>query len=258
MKNLLKAKLRQGEVAVGTIVTLGHPDIAEILSQVGFDWLFLDTEHVSTTLETLQQMMQSMNEKICTPVVRPQSNDPVYIKRILDIGAHGIIAPMINSKEEAERLVMACRYPPKGIRGFGPRRAGMFDPCYYETANDEILIVALIETEKAIAHIDDILSVDGIDVGFIGYADLSLSMGLGFPPKWSESIYLDAFDKVLNATSRHGKVAGLHTNLGKGARSVEWAIERGFKMVTVCNVDDYIINRAQLALKRARKAASGI
>ena len=131
----------------------------------------------------------------------------------------------------------------------------MFDPHYYETADDEILIVALIETERSIANIDDILSVDGIDVGFIGYADLSLSMGLGLPPKWSEPVYLDAFDKVLNAASRHGKIAGLHTNLGNGPRSIEWAIEQGFKMVTVCNVDDYIISGAQLALKRARKAA---
>lgn len=255
MKNLLKTKLREGKVVVGTIVTLSHPDVAEILSQVGYDWLFLDTEHVSTTLETLQRMMQSMNGKDCTPIVRPQSNDPVNIKRILDIGTHGIIAPMISSKEEAESLVMACKYPPKGIRGFGPRRAGMFDPHYYETADDEILIVALIETERSIANIDDILSVDGIDVGFIGYADLSLSMGLGLPPKWSEPVYLDAFDKVLNAASRHGKIAGLHTNLGNGPRSIEWAIEQGFKMVTVCNVDDYIISGAQLALKRARKAA---
>jgi len=251
MKNLLKTKLRKGEVVAGTIVTLSHPDVAEILSQAGYDWLFLDTEHVSTTLETLQQMMQSMNGTGCTPIVRPQSNDPVNIKRILDIGAHGIIAPMINSKEEAESLVMACTYPPKGIRGFGPRRAGMFDPSYYETANEEILIVALIETEKAIANIDDILSVEGIDVGFIGYADLSLSMGLGLPPKWSEAKYIDAFNKVLNAASKYGKVAGLHTDLGNGPRSVEWAIERGFKMVSVCNVDDYIINGAQLALKNA-------
>ena len=256
MKNLLKNKLEKGGVAIGTIVTLSHPDVTEIFSQVGYDWLFLDTEHVSTTLEALQQMMQSMKSH-CTPIVRPQSNDPVNIKRILDIGAHGIIAPMINSKKDAQNLVRACRYPPEGIRGFGPRRAGMFDSHYYETANNEILIAALIETEESIGNIDEILSVDGIDVGFIGYADLSLSMGLGLPPKWSEPKYLNAFDKVLNAVSRHGKIAGLHTDLGKGPRSVEWAIERGFKMVTVCNIDDYIISGAQLAIKRARTAASG-
>ncbi len=258
MKNLLKMKLEKGEIAVGTIVTLGHPDITELFSQVGFDWLFLDTEHVSTTLETVQQMMQSMKGQDCTPIVRPPSNDPVNIKRILDIGAYGIIAPMISSKEEAESLVRACRYPPAGIRGFGPRRAGMFDPNYYETANDEILIMALIETAESIKNIDEILSVDGIDVGFIGYADLSLSMGLGLPPKWDEPLYLDVFDKVVNAAGKHGKIAGLHTDLGNGPRSVEWALERGFRIVTVCNVDDYIISGAQSALERARKAADRI
>jgi len=232
--------------------------LKERLQKVGYDWLFLDTEHVATTLETLQQMMQSMKKQNCTPIVRPQSSDPVNIKRILDIGAYGIIAPMINSKKDAESLVRACRYQPEGIRGFGPRRAGMFDSYYYETANDEILIVALIETKESIDNIDEILSVDGIDVGFIGYADLSLSMNLGFPPKWRDPRYLDAFNKVLNAASKHGKVAGLHTDLSNGPRSVEWAIERGFKMITICSVDDYLIGGARLALERVRKAVRKI
>jgi 2-keto-3-deoxy-L-rhamnonate aldolase RhmA len=258
MKNLLKEKVKKGEITIGTIVSLGHPDVTEWLSQIGYDWLFLDAEHGPMGLETLQQMMQSMNGSNCTPIVRPQWNDPVLIKRILDIGAHGIIVPMVSSREEAEKAVKACKYPPAGIRGFGPRRAAMFDPNYYETANDEILVIVLIETDAAIKNIDDILAVEGIDVGFIGYADLSLRMGLGLPPKWSEPLYLDAFDKVVNAASKYGKVAGLHTDLRNGPRSVEWALERGFRMVTVCDVDDYIINGARLALEKARKAAGKI
>lgn len=256
MKNLLKEKLKKGEIAIGTVVTLGHPDVTEWLSKLGYDWLFLDAEHGPMGFETLQQMMQSMNGTNCTPIVRPQWNDPVIIKRVLDIGAHGIIAPMVSSREEAENAVKACRYPSAGIRGFGPRRAAMFDPSYYETANDEILTIVLIETDAAIKNIDEILSVDGIDVGFVGFADLSLSMGLGLPPKWDEPRYLEAYDKVVKTASKWGKIAGMHTNLSNNPGNVNWAIERGFRMVTVSDSDSFIIQGARAALERAREAAS--
>ncbi len=255
MKNLLKEKVKKGEITIGTIVSLGHPDVTEWLSQIGYDWLFLDAEHGPMGLETLQQMMQSMNGSCCTPIVRPQWNDPVVIKRILDIGAHGIIVPMVSLREEAENAVKACKYPPAGIRGFGPRRAGMFDLNYYETASAEILTIVLIETDAAIKNIDEILSVEGVDVGFLGYDDLSLSMGLGQPPKWDEPRYLEAFDKVIKAANKLGKVAGLHTNLSDNPGSVYWALDRGFRMVTVGDADTFIIQGAQVTLERARDAA---
>jgi 2-keto-3-deoxy-L-rhamnonate aldolase RhmA len=255
MKNLLKEKVKKGEITIGTIVSLGHPDVTEWLSQIGYDWLFLDAEHGPMNLETLQQMMQSMNGTTCTPMVRPQWNDPVLIKRILDIGAHGIIVPMVSSKEEAENAVRACKYPPAGIRGFGPRRAARFDPNYYETANDEIMTIVLIETDAAIKNIDEILSVDGIDVAFMGFDDLSLSMGLGEPPKWDEPRYLEAFDKVIKAASNKGKVAGLHTHISDKPGSIYWALDRGFRMVTVGDADTFIIEGAQTTLKKAYGAA---
>ncbi|MDP6043113.1 MAG: aldolase/citrate lyase family protein [Dehalococcoidales bacterium] len=258
MKNLLKEKVKKGEITIGTIVSLGHPDVTEWLSQVGYDWLFLDAEHGAMGLETLQQMMQSMKGANCTPVVRPQWNDHALIKRILDIGAHGIIVPMVSSKEEAKNAVRACKYPPAGIRGFGPRRAAMFDPDYLETANDETLTIVLIETEAAIRNIDEILSVEGIDVGFMGYDDLSLSMGFGQPPKWHEPRYLEAFDKVIKAANKRGKVAGLHTNLSNSPGNVYWALDRGFRMVTVSDADTFIIQGAQTTLEKAREAAAKV
>jgi len=258
MKNLLKEKIKNGEITIGTIVSLGHPDVTEWLSQVGYDWLFLDAEHGAMGLETLQNMMQSMDTARCTPIIRPQWNEPALIKRILDIGAHGIIVPMVSSKEEAECAVRACKYPPVGIRGFGPRRAAMFDPDYFDTANEETLTMVLIETDAAIKNIDDILSVDGVDVGFMGFDDLSLSMGFGEPPKWDEPRYLEAFDRVVKAAKNHGKVAGLHTNLSDRPGNVYWALDRGFRVITVSDVDTFIIQGAREIIGKAREATGRV
>ena len=175
MKNLLKEKLKKGQPVIGTFVSLGHPDVTESLSRLGFDFLILDGEHAPMGLETMQMMMQAMNGSNCTPVVRPQWNDMVIIKRVLDIGAHGVLVPWVNAKEEAEYAVRACKYPPEGLRGCGPRRAALFDPDYLKTANDEVLVVVQIETREAVRNIDDILSVKGIDACYIGPFDLSMS-----------------------------------------------------------------------------------
>lgn len=255
MQNLLKRKLKAGDIAVGTTVNLGHPDVTEWLSKLGYDWLFIDTEHEPTSLETLQQMMQSMNGSACTPIVRPPANDPIMIHQVLDIGAYGIIAPMVSTKEEAENAVTACKYPPAGIRGFGPRRAAKFDPDYLETANDEILIVALIETAAAIKNIDEIFSVDGIDAGFIGYADLSLSMGLGLPPKWEDKRYSEALDRVVKSASKWGKITGLHTTLTDALPSIDWALDRGIRLISAGDVDTFIIQGGREALQKVREKA---
>nr|MBC8476793.1 2-dehydro-3-deoxyglucarate aldolase [Dehalococcoidia bacterium] len=99
MKNPLKEKLKRGEAVIGTFIEIGHPDVTEWLSRVGFDWLLLDNEHAPTGYETLQRMMQAMNGSGCVPIVRPQWNDPVVMKRVLDIGAYGVLIPWVNSKE---------------------------------------------------------------------------------------------------------------------------------------------------------------
>ena len=250
MKNPLKEKMRQGEAVIGTFIEIGHPDVVEWLSRLGFDWLLLDSEHAPAGFETLQRMMQAMNGSNCVPIVRPQWNERVVIKRILDIGAYGVLLPWVNSKEEAENAVKFCKYPPEGIRGWGPRRAGMFDPDYYETANEELLIAVQIETAKALENLDDILSVPGIDACYIGPWDLSISLGFGVPPNWNETRYLAAFDRVLETAKRHGKPAGMFANLD----NIEWALEKGFKFNTVDDDDTFLIRGAQMALEKARSA----
>lgn len=251
MKNTLKRKLRQGEGVIGTFVELGHPDVTEILSRLGFDWLLLDAEHGPLSFETLQLMLQAMNGTECVPVIRPQWNDPVEIKRILDIGAYGVLIPWVNSKEEAENAVRACKYPPEGIRGFGPRRASMFDPHYFETANEEILIAVQIETKTALKNLEEILSVPGVDACYIGPYDLSCSLGLGIPPKWDNPQYLAAFDRILKVSQKYGKPAGMFATID----TIEWALDRGFRFNTVGDADSFIIQGAKMALAKAGRGA---
>ena len=248
MKNLLKEKLNRGEAVIGTFVGLGHPDVTERLSRMGFDWLLLDAEHGPLGFETMQRMMQAMSGTGCTPIVRPQWNDFVVVKRVLDIGAHGVLIPWVNDGSEAEAAVRACRYPPEGIRGWGPRRASLFDPDYYATANDEILVSVQIETRKALDNLDEILSVDGVDACYIGPWDLSNNLGFGVPPKWEDPRYLEAFDRVLEAAEEHGKPAGMFANID----NIGWALERGFRFNTVGDADSFLVHGAKVALERSR------
>jgi len=248
LKNVLKEKLREGQVVIGTFVGLGHPDVTEVLSGLGFDWLVIDGEHAPLGLETMQQMMQSMDSSKCTPIVRPQWNDMVIIKRVLDIGAYGVLVPWVNNKEEAEYAVRACKYPPQGLRGCGPRRASLFDPEYLKTANDELLITVQVETLKAVNNLDDILSVDGIDACYIGPLDLAFDLGFN-APQWDDPKYMEAIDKVLAVASKRGKPVGLYATQD----NIEWAIEKGFRLNTVDSADTFLMRAARAALKKARQ-----
>jgi 2-keto-3-deoxy-L-rhamnonate aldolase RhmA len=252
LKNLLKEKIKKRQHVIGTFVGLGHADVTEALSRIGFDWLLLDSEHAPLSLETMQQMMQAMNGSNCTPIVRPQWNDMVVIKRILDIGAHGVLIPWVNTKEEAEYAVRACKYPPEGLRGCGPRRAALFDPDYLKTANDELLVIVQIETQQAVENLDDIMSVKGIDACYIGPFDLSLSLGFD-SPKWDNPRYLEAFDKVLAAGKKWGKPTGMFAV----EENIDWAIKKGFTLNTVGSADAFLMRGAKIALEKTRNAQKG-
>ncbi len=252
MRNPVKEKLQKGESAIGTFVGIGHPDITERLSIVGFDWLLLDGEHGPMGFETMQMMMQSMRGDSCSPIVRVQWNDPVVIKRSLDIGAHGVLIPWVNNKEEAEAAVSACKYPPQGLRGCGPRRAALIGGRdYIATANESLLVAVQIETATAVKNIADILAVDGVDVAYIGPVDLSMNM-FGVPGKWDDPVYLQAFDTVLEAAAKAGKPAGMYC----GSGNIEWAIKKGFKFNSVDSDDAFLLTAARAALVKARDAAN--
>ena len=228
MKNQLKSRLKAGEQTYGVWMTVESPIVTELLSTLGFDWFVFDTEHSPLDIYQAQTLMQAMRGNRTTPIVRVAWNDLVPIKRALDIGAYGVVVPWVNTRQEAEMAVKACRYAPNGLRGCGPRRAAMFDSEYLKTADEEILLIAQIETKKAVENIDEILSVDGIDVSYIGPADLSASYGhLG---NMSHPKVQKAIDRVFDASEAAGVAKGMHMGAGK---TIMDRVEKGYDFITV-------------------------
>jgi len=214
--------IKEGKTAVGIWISIGHPDVTEMLSRVGFDFFMIDLEHGPLSVETAQTLMMTMNGSDTVPFVRVANNDPVLIKRVLDIGAYGVLIPLVNSKQEAINAVRNCKYPPEGIRGIAPRRAARFDPDYLKTANDEIMIIPQIETAEAVNNIDEILSVRGIDAIFVGPSDLSGSLGLiKEPDRLHHPKTLEAIDRVIKAARKAGVPVSTTSTLYPAKKLVE-------------------------------------
>lgn len=172
-----KAMIREGTTPVGTLVTLGSPAVAELLALCGFDWLFIDMEHGPFDLPLTQETLRSIGAT--TAIVRVPENSPLWIRRVLDIGADGIIVPLVCSAEEARRAVRAAKYPPEGERGAGIARAhgyGLRFAPYVQGANDHITVIVQVEHITAVERLDEIIGVPGVDGVLIGPYDLSGSM----------------------------------------------------------------------------------
>lgn len=249
--NFVKSKLRQGKPAVGTWVEMPYPDIAEQLSASGFDWLVFDVEHGTYSFPQVQAMMQAMESSrgSCPPMVRVPINDPVYFKWALDIGASGIVVPMVNTEEEAVRAVKSAKYPPEGYRGCGPRRAALYGRAYkeyVETANENTLVVVMIETPTAIKNIDAILSVKGIDAIFVGPDDLSLNLGI-FQQRENPK-FKGALQTILDACHRHGIAPGMHCN----ENNISDAISMGFQFVALNDDDTFLQMGARACLEKVK------
>jgi len=231
-ENRVKRMLKEGKKTAGGWLHICSPFTAEILSRAGFDWLMIDMEHGPGDILMLIAQLQAMNGSGVVPLVRPPWNDFVVIKRILDAGPYGVLIPYVNTKADAEAAVLACRYPPEGIRGVaGTTRAAGFgkNPKEYLTkANDEILIMVLIETFQAISNLDQIMDVPGVDVIFIGPTDLATSMGyLGEPNHPEVQSAIAAIEsKVLKAKGVLGTVAASWEQ----ARDL---YQRGYQMVSL-------------------------
>lgn len=230
MRNPLKRRLKSGKQTLGVWMTVESPIVTELLSTLGFDWFVFDTEHAPLDIYQVQTLMQAMRGEGTTPLVRVVWNDLVAIKRALDIGAYGVVIPWVNNKEEAEMAVKACRYAPRGLRGCGPRRAAMFDPDYLKTADEEVLIIAQIEAREAVENIGEILSVDGIDVSYIGPGDLSASYGhMG---DMSHPEVQEAIDRVFDASVAAGVATGVHMGAGK---TIMDRVKKGYNFICVGN-----------------------
>ncbi len=251
MRNRLKAILKKKEVSFGGYISIGHPDVAEIIGGIGFDWVLFDTEHAPLEVATVQNLLQAMRFSKSVPLMRVPWNDMVMIKRALDIGTQGIVVPWVNSKEDAARAVRSIRYPPEGLRGYGPRRASIVYPDYVPTANREIFLGIQIETQDAVENIDEILSVEGIDATFIGPNDLSLSLGVF--GKWDHPKYTSALKTILEASIRNNVTPGVLSPL-------EWQkrLKEGFRMIMIAPDVSLLQEGAGNALRGAKEFASSL
>ena len=177
----LKSRLRNRALTVGTWITLGHPAIAEIMAKAGFDWVTVDMEHSAINISEAQHLIQVIELAGCIPLVRVGTNESVIIKRVMDAGAHGVIVPMVNTREDAERAIDAVKYPPHGSRGVGLARAqgyGVDFEGYRHWVEAESVVIAQVEHIQAVENLEDILSIDGIDGAIVGPYDLSASLGI--------------------------------------------------------------------------------
>ena len=207
----LKQKLQNRELTIGSWITLGHLSIAEIMAKAGYDWLTVDMEHSAITLHQAQQLIQVIELCGCVPLVRVGDNDPNLIKRVMDAGAHGVIVPMVNTREDAKQAVASVKYPPHGFRGVGLARAQGYGASFEEYKqwnDDESIVIAQIEHIKAVENLEDILTVEGVDGFIIGPYDLSGSLGV--PGEFDHPDVVAALEKVKEITKRHNALSGFH------------------------------------------------
>lgn len=210
-KNTFKQALREKRTQLGFWQALTSPTTVEISAKAGYDWLLLDGEHAPNDLPLLIAQLRAMNGSSAHPIIRPPVGETWIIKQLLDIGAQTLLIPMIESREMAEAMVRAMRYPPQGVRGVGAAlaRASGYNsiPDYLQTANDETCLLLQIESRAGLAALDAIASVDGVDGIFIGPADLAADMGyLGKPGHPDvQAVVEDALKRIQG----HGKAAGI-------------------------------------------------
>lgn len=227
----LKARLKANELTIGSWIQFAHSGIAEIMAKAGFDWLVVDMEHSAIELQQAQQLIQIIELAGCTPLVRVGENNPYLIKRVMDAGAHGVIVPMVNTKEDAIRAVKAVKYPPLGERGVGLARAqgyGANFKKYFDTINSESIVIVQVEHKEGVKNIRDIIEVDEVDGVMIGPYDISASYGV--PGELKHHCIKEAEEIVKKAVKAKGIVLGTHV-VWPPAENIVKKIEEGFNFI---------------------------
>jgi 4-hydroxy-2-oxoheptanedioate aldolase len=249
--NKLKARLKSGKACVNAWLAIPSGFSAEVIAGCGFDSVTVDMQHGVQDYQSMVQCFQAMDKYPITSMVRVPWNEPGIIGKALDGGAWGVICPMVNTPAEAKALANACLYPPQGKRSNGPIRHVAYGVAssYQSTANDEVLVIPMIETQEAIDNLDAILDVPGISGIYIGPSDLGFSLGLKPMLDREEPQILAIYEKLAAATARRGQFAGIHNATGAYAARM---IAMGFRLVTLGN-DSLLMARAareQIAVTR--------
>ncbi len=241
--NPIRQALLNRQVTVGTWIQIGHPAIAEVLANVGFDWIAADCEHTDMGIAEFAAVARGMHGRGSVPMVRVRENDTLAIRQMLDLGAMGVIVPLVNTPEEAERAVRAAKYPPAGVRGFAFHRGndwGVDFTDYAAQANNQIAVVVMIESKQAVENIDAILAVEGVDGVFIGPYDMSGSYGI--PGQTGDPIIQNACARIVAACRNAGKAAGMHVVIPT-PEAIAKAVADGFTFLAV-GVDTIFLDQA--------------
>ncbi|MCP1383464.1 HpcH/HpaI aldolase family protein [Runella salmonicolor] len=210
MKNL-KKRLQQGETLNGCWLNLGSPLTAEIVGLSGFDWVLIDLEHGAGTEKDVLAQLQALESTPTAAFVRVESSDSARISRVLDMGAAGVMCPKVNNAIEAKKVINGLHYPPFGNRGVAKMvRATGFGQnfqAYYDASKESLLGIIQIETVEALNHLDEIAALEGVDVLFIGPADLSMELGIF--GQFDNPIFIDALQRIIQAAQKSGKSTGI-------------------------------------------------
>jgi len=253
ISNRVKTALKQGQVQVGTwVTTLGVPQIPVVLASAGFDFIYLDMEHSSFSIETIGGMCAAALGRGLVPIVRPPAKEPHLLTRPLEAGALGLLIPHVDTPEEASAAVKATKFPPMGERGFNVQTVHtgftMTDPQEFASAsNAGTLLIVQIESDRGIRNLDGILGIDGIDGAVVGRGDLSADLGVFGQTKHPEVIR--RVETMIQACHQHGKFAGLL--VPDLASAKEW-IEKGIRLVPFSNDVTLLISAAAKAIGEIR------
>ncbi|MEO8153941.1 MAG: aldolase/citrate lyase family protein [Rhizobacter sp.] len=251
-ENRLRTMWKAGEAAVNGWLAIPSSFSAETMAHQGWDTLTVDLQHGVVDYQAMVTMLQAISTTSTVPVVRVPWLEPGILMKTLDAGAYGVICPMINTREDAEKLVAYTHYAPRGTRSFGPVRALLYGGADYpQHANDTIVTFAMIETAKALDNLDDILSVEGLDAIYVGPSDLSLALGCtptfdDVDPKAAQAI-----DHILDRAKAHGVVAGIHNGSAEAALK---RIAKGFQFVTISSDARLMAAGAQQIISKMRAA----
>jgi 4-hydroxy-2-oxoheptanedioate aldolase len=247
----LHARLAAGETLYGAFVGLGSPVATEILARSGFDWLIIDLEHGAATEADLLAHLHATGATPAAALVRPQSGERLRIGRALDLGAHGIMVPRVDTPEQAREAISFMRYPPDGGRGLAlsTRGAGLGEIGHtqIQAINRRILGTIQIESRSAVEHAAEIAAIDGVDVLFVGPTDLSHSLGV--PGRFDDPAYLDAIRHVATTAEAAGKAAGI---LLRDASSLARHRELGFRFIGLGSDVAFVTDGARAVVAATR------
>ena len=250
-ENRIRNIWRKGGAVINGWLAIPSGLSAETMAHQGWDSLTVDQQHGMVDFQSAVAMLQAISTTKTVPITRVPWLEPGIIMKSLDAGAYGIICPMVNTREDAEALIGACRYAPQGYRSFGPVRALMYaGPDYPHHANDTVLAIAMIETQRALENLDEILSVPGLDGVYIGPSDLALSLGGTPKPDQTDPKVVEAIDHILAAAQSHGVVAGIHC--GSAAYATRM-VEQGFQLVTILSDNLLMASAAKRAVAELRE-----